>query len=109
MEWKRVRLRVIESSSVCHLCGRRLVPDAPPRSRWSTEVDHVVPVAELQRLHPADWWELALNPANLRTAHQWCNRSKGAGQRRWSKVKRGQSRDWFDNGYPGARRTSRTW
>jgi 5-methylcytosine-specific restriction endonuclease McrA len=101
MEWKRVRARVIESSSVCHLCGRQLVPDAPPRSRWSTEVDHVVSVKKLQQLDPLNWWHLALDPSNLRAAHQRCNRQKGA-KAKVTKP-RGQSREWF------ARRSSGVW
>jgi 5-methylcytosine-specific restriction endonuclease McrA len=107
--WKRVRALVIASSSVCHLCRMPLVPDAPARSRWSTEVDHVVSVKRLKQLYPTDWWSLALDPNNLRAAHQWCNRSKGAKTRAAaSRPVRGQSRTWFAE-QPTRRRTSRVW
>ena len=99
MEWKRVRARIIESSSVCHICGRQLYPDAPPRTRWSTEVDHVIPVKRLQELDPQNWWHLALDPSNLRASHQRCNRQKGS--RPQPKANRAQSRDWYGDGSGG--------
>jgi hypothetical protein len=54
-----------------------LCPNAPPRSRWSTSVDHVYPLADLD-LNSAEGRALATNPAFLVAAHTGCNSRRGA-------------------------------
>jgi hypothetical protein len=61
--------RLIADAHVCAICGHPLVPDAPPRSRWSSSVDHIMPL------------ELGGSPFdehNLRVTHLGCNSSAGA-------------------------------
>jgi 5-methylcytosine-specific restriction endonuclease McrA len=61
--WRRVRVRVLAASDVCHLCGH---PGAGA-------VDHVIS----RKLRP----DLALDPTNLRPVHgslsrcPWCRRA----------------------------------
>lgn len=71
-KWLRLRADVLAASTICHLCGR---PGA-------TEVDHLIPASVAP--------DLRYDPANLRPAHQSCNRRRGAGpvdasrtSRRW--------------------------
>ena len=48
----------------CHLCGRPVEPDLPPRSPMSATVDHLVPTS-----HGAD----PLDTRYWRLAHLRCN------------------------------------
>ena len=78
--WKRARARAIPGAVRCELCGGMLVPGAMPRTRWSTTVDHVVPLARLD-LSTAEGRTAALDPENLRVAHCGCNSRRSAGHR----------------------------
>ncbi len=92
-EWEKVRRRVIDAAHVCALCGRELYPDAPPRSRWSTSVDHKISRAAFRNLDPELQRELCLDPENLQAAHNTCNARKG--RRAQSRVMpRPQSQEW---------------
>lgn len=71
--WKRVRQIVLRTAEVCAICGRRLVSDAPPRSRWSSSVDHVVPLSR---------GGAPFDVGNLRATHYGCNASRGDGSGR---------------------------
>ncbi len=42
--YKRLRERQRALRLPCWLCGKPVIYDAPPRSRWSFSVDHVVPL-----------------------------------------------------------------
>jgi 5-methylcytosine-specific restriction endonuclease McrA len=116
VEWQKLRQRVIAASTICHICDRPLVPDAPPRSSWSTEVDHIVPLARFQHLGAETVWQMGLDPDNVAASHMTCNRRKGAKLGAAAKklaeprVPRGRSREWFGDGNDGStRRTSRKW
>lgn len=74
--WAIVRAQIVASASTCALCGKALWATAPPRSRWSTEVDHVLPLAAMRRLTPAEQRRLALTPGNLQAVHSACNSRK---------------------------------
>lgn len=89
-EWERVRQIVLESATTCAECGRGLVPEARPRSRWHTEVDHEVPLAALRHLDPAEQAALALDLGNLRALHKSCNARKRDRRPR----RRPQSQKW---------------
>jgi 5-methylcytosine-specific restriction endonuclease McrA len=85
-QWRRVRAQIIAASRICGLCGRPLCPDAPPRTRWSTTVDHRIPL----RMGGAPF-----DTANLRAAHLRCNvmaenRSRRGGNGRHGGPRRGQ-------------------
>lgn len=63
--WRKARANAIAAAhGICQLCGYALRPDAPPRSKWSTEVDHVRPLYQ-----GGDPYDLA----NLRAVHKACN------------------------------------
>jgi 5-methylcytosine-specific restriction endonuclease McrA len=64
--WRTQRQAIIKASTHCALCGQPLVPDAPPRSRWSTVIDH-----DLARKHGG-----TNHPTNLQPAHLVCNTRK---------------------------------
>jgi 5-methylcytosine-specific restriction endonuclease McrA len=81
-EWERARSRVIASSRVCAICGRELWPDAPPRSRWSTAVDHKIPRASFRTFDLRTQRFLCLDPSNLQAAHARCNGRKGKKRQR---------------------------
>lgn len=71
--WTRETRRWLATTQPTHcaLCLRPLVPDAPARTPWSTEVDHRVPIAD--GCDPYD-------PSNWQATHKSCNASKGARQ-----------------------------
>jgi 5-methylcytosine-specific restriction endonuclease McrA len=75
--WQNARARVVKYATHCGLCGLPLVPDAPPRTRWSTSVDHRTPLHALN-LSTAEGRALAVNPANLVAAHYGCNSRRGS-------------------------------
>ena len=72
-----MRARVVASAHACAICGRALNPDAPPRSRWSTHVDHKVPMRAFRHLDLATQRRLTLDPSNLQATHARCNQIKG--------------------------------
>jgi 5-methylcytosine-specific restriction endonuclease McrA len=74
--WQKARAAVLSRSSHCALCGRPLYPTAPPRSRWSSSVDHVYPLHNVD-LGTAAGRALATNPAALRAVHLGCNSKRG--------------------------------
>jgi 5-methylcytosine-specific restriction endonuclease McrA len=92
-EWRTVRARVLRSATICALCGRALLPDAPPRSRWSTHVDHRLPLAAFRRLDAETQRRLTLDPANLQATHAHCNTSKRDRPQRRTHP-RPQSQEW---------------
>ena len=78
--WQLLRRVMIPAASLWALCGRPLIHDAPPRSKWTPTLDHIVPLS--RGGDPYD-------TANLRVVHYGCNASRGNGTRRVT------SRDWF--------------
>jgi len=92
-EWEQVRARVIAAAQACAICGRELFPDAPPRSRWSTSVDHKVPRAVFAGMDLQTQRQLTLDPQNLQAVHARCNSRKGKRSMRQS-VPRPQSQKW---------------
>ena len=92
-EWEKTRAKVIETAQVCALCGRSLDPDAPPRSAWSTSVDHKVPRAAFRNLDPKTQRFLCLDASNLQAVHNKCNAKKGKSRQRRA-VPRPQSQEW---------------
>jgi len=75
-QWQRVCRQVLATAEVCAICHRALQPDARPRSRWASSVDHRLPLAALRRLDPETQRLLALTPSNLQAAHVGCNARK---------------------------------
>jgi 5-methylcytosine-specific restriction endonuclease McrA len=57
----------------CALCGHPIDYDAPPRTRWSFSLEHVVSLAHGGSL---------LDPANVTAAHYGCNSRRGGRTRR---------------------------
>ena len=76
-EWAKARERVLAAAQACAICGRALDPHAPPRSCWSSAVDHKVPMATFGHLDLATRRRLTLDPSNLQAAHARCNQIKG--------------------------------
>jgi len=66
--WRKLAAQVLREESECWLCGHPIDVNAPPRSRWSGSVDHVIPL----KLGGASARH------NTRAAHYGCNSSKGA-------------------------------
>ncbi len=91
--WRRARQRVLSESEVCAICGLPIDPEAPPKSRWSASVDHVIPLAAMRDLDPSEQRALALDPELLRVAHVSCNSKRGAGRRVERRVSRSAS-EW---------------
>jgi 5-methylcytosine-specific restriction endonuclease McrA len=92
-EWEKTRARVIKNAQVCAICGRSLNPDAPPRSAWSTSVDHKVPRAAFLGLDLRTQRHLTLDPSNLQAVHAKCNSKKGK-RRQQTVAPRPQSQVW---------------
>jgi 5-methylcytosine-specific restriction endonuclease McrA len=76
-EWEQARAGVLATAATCAICGRPLVPDAPPRSPWSTSVDHIISRQSARRLDLETQRFLALDPSNLQPVHSRCNSLKG--------------------------------
>lgn len=57
----------------CALCGHPIDYGAPPRTRWSFSLDHILSLA-----HGGD----LLDPDNARSAHYSCNSARGGRTRR---------------------------
>ena len=70
-KWKQLRARICATATHCAICTRPLHHDAPPRTRWSPSLDHILP---LQNGGPP------YDVANLRVVHFGCNSSRGATQ-----------------------------
>lgn len=79
----RARKAILANATHCAICGGPLNPDAPPRTPWSSTVDHQQP-----RSRGGDHFD----PANLRAAHLKCNSSRGDGTRKRPQPAR--SRRW---------------
>jgi 5-methylcytosine-specific restriction endonuclease McrA len=92
-EWEQTRAKVIENAQVCAICGKSLYPDAPPRSKWSTSVDHKLPRAVLRTLDLKAQRHYTLDPSNLQALHNTCNARKGKRRQRIV-APRPQSRVW---------------
>ena len=75
--WRTLRLQIIKQATHCYLCSGQLYPNAPPRSRWSTSVDHV----HLRKLGGVD----PLDPSNFERCMSHAIAAK--------KTNRGQQRD----------------
>lgn len=57
----------------CSLCGHPIDYHAPPRTRWSFSLEHIVSLAHGGAL---------LDPANATAAHFGCNSRRGGSTRR---------------------------
>jgi len=79
--YQKVRKRLLASAQSCAICGRPLVKDAKPRSRWSSSVDHCLPVSATRGLPEDVRRELATDVARLRVVHLGCNSKRGNGRR----------------------------
>jgi 5-methylcytosine-specific restriction endonuclease McrA len=71
--WTVLAKRLCASATECAICGRAIPKDAPPRSRWSPAVDHLIPVA---------LGGPAFELSNLRVVHAGCNSIRGNRQPR---------------------------
>jgi 5-methylcytosine-specific restriction endonuclease McrA len=74
--WQRARELKLQGATHCAICQLPLYPTAPARSKWSSTVDHVIPLHNID-LGTADGRALAVNPAWLRAAHTGCNSKRG--------------------------------
>jgi len=84
-EWEQARSRCLEWAVACRICGKALRPDAPPRSRWSSSVDHIIPRAvfmDERRFDLQTQRFLCLDPSNLQAVHAKCNGRKGKRRQR---------------------------
>lgn len=57
----------------CGLCGQPIDYNAPPRTRWSFSLDHIISLA-----HGGD----LLDERNAQSAHYGCNSRRGGATRR---------------------------
>jgi len=83
--WQQLAKRVLAEEKICWLCGLPIDFDAPPRSRWSPSVDHVIPWTQGGSIY---------DRSNLRAAHFSHNASKGDGTKRSTVGQRKNSRRW---------------
>jgi 5-methylcytosine-specific restriction endonuclease McrA len=68
--WRAAKAAAIMASGgQCQLCGGPLDPTAPRRTPWSTEIDHVIPLAK---------GGTPYDPGNLRAVHRKCHQSRGS-------------------------------
>ena len=65
--WTQLRKRVLAEEDTCWICGLPLDHGAPPKSRWSPSVDHVIPLVAGGDPYSRH---------NLRAAHLGCNSRK---------------------------------
>ena len=77
--WANTQRRTLKGATTCHLCGYELDFDAPPRTRWSPSVDHIVPLSLLRGYDRMTQERMAVAPSNLRPAHYGCNARRGNG------------------------------
>lgn len=76
--WRDLCTQVLAEEHRCYLCGHPVDTSGrvPTNDDWAPTVDHVI---------PPDWavflygQSLALERANLRLAHRYCNNRKGEG------------------------------
>lgn len=81
--YRALRLQVMREEPLCWLCGKPWHPDAPPRTRYSYTLDHVVPLEHGGHPHARE---------NAHAAHYGCNSAK---RDRWvTPPPRTTSRDW---------------
>lgn len=66
--WNRAKAKIKATATHCIKCGRPLFPDLTYPNRWSTSIDHIIPLS-----HGGD----ALDPNNLGAAHLFCNIREG--------------------------------
>ena len=66
---RKLRARLKAEGRPCHLCGRPIDYSLPPRTPWSFELDHIVPIAR-----GGDPYSYA----NAAASHRICNERKGA-------------------------------
>lgn len=71
--WNKARAKALANATHCAICGQPLDHTAPPRTRWSPTVDHIVPRSQGGSI---------LDPKNLRPAHYGCNSRRKDGQPR---------------------------
>jgi len=88
--YRKARLTVIRTATMCAICGEPLDHTADPRSRWAPTADHIVPLSQ-GGSHVL---------SNLRAVHYGCNSRRGDGV----KVGKGTRRR-----RPPAVRASRDW
>src|SRR6516225_6369015 len=74
--WQQARAAKLRGATHCAICGWPLVPGAKPRSRWSSSVDHVRPLHDID-LNSAEGRALATNLAWLVPVHLGCNSKRG--------------------------------
>ena len=88
-EWQKFRNRVVAKAKAaglpCAACGRAIDYDAPPRTRWAPELDHIDPLSKGGALIPGE--------AGVRVMHKSCNSSRGDGTRKVERLV--TSRDWW--------------
>jgi len=66
--FERLKAQVKAESSHCAKCGKPLYPDLKWPHRWSTSIDHIIP------LHLGGE---PLDPANVQATHLTCNVREG--------------------------------
>lgn len=71
--WRRLRLQLKAKAErerhVCWICGQPIDYSAPTGTPDAWEPDHII--------SPLERPDLAEDPANIRSAHSSCNRSRG--------------------------------
>jgi len=75
-EWEKAREQALQWAHVCAICGNSLHPDATPRSRWSSSVDHKIPRSVFRHFDLETQRFLCLDPSNLQVVHVKCNSRK---------------------------------
>ena len=80
-QYLAARKRVLAGATICHICGGELDFNAPPRTRYSPSVDHIVPVSQTRHLDPQTRRRMGADPTNLRPAHFGCNSRRGDASR----------------------------
>lgn len=102
-EWAKARAECLARSTVCGICGRPLVQNARPRSRWSSSVDHIFPTAATVGMSPEVQRHYFLSQANLRASHFGCN------SRRQNRRTHEQRRAEWTGRQPHTLTTSQPW
>lgn len=69
--FERIKAQLRMQRGPCHICAQPIDYSLPPSDPQAFTVDHVLP----RSTHP---WA-AEDPANCRSAHAKCNKSRGAG------------------------------
>ena len=71
--YRKARKEWLEHQTECVHCGLPLDFDAPPRSRWSPTVDHIIPVSLGGDPKDQTMWQ---------PSHHGCNSARGNGATR---------------------------